>query len=387
MVVRKRPIRFSMLEYGLITGLDCSNNFPMIVDNMKFYQRHFNGMKQVFLDDVKDRLVEINCEYANNVNLEKVKLACLFFVAGVLWPIRKKKNPPIDLKLMQLVEDLENFNKYPWGTVAFKEVLRSLRKNMSEKEKELIKSKKSKKCARGASYNLSGFLQPLQILAYECIPGIASTFAKLKEGNDLQLPRMCRWMTNKWNKKAAPTHVKIVAAANSSEKDIIGMLTPTADELFSSYYINGEFKDSSPDAVVEKIVELMLQGKAVYCRQSRVDDGASTQPCPQHNSTVNGTSKIHDYVETKSVIMETMQHIDSKLEKMESRIERMELHLNQRFSQLEENLKIVMEHMRKSTRGLEHKPVQKTLKDRGMVVALDEAVISPSQSIPSLAPI
>lgn len=57
------------------------------------------------------------------MNVEKLKLANLYFVAAVLSPQRKSKHDALDPKLIRLVDDLESFNNYPWGRLVFEEVV------------------------------------------------------------------------------------------------------------------------------------------------------------------------------------------------------------------------------------------------------------------------
>ncbi|KZV51568.1 hypothetical protein F511_35242 [Dorcoceras hygrometricum] len=58
MIIHKRPLRFSLLEYGLTTGLNCSSTYPAIPKEDGFRRRHFRGMSTVTLVDLRARIDE-----------------------------------------------------------------------------------------------------------------------------------------------------------------------------------------------------------------------------------------------------------------------------------------------------------------------------------------
>ncbi|XP_073152189.1 uncharacterized protein [Henckelia pumila] len=137
MVIRKRPIRFSKLEFCLISGLNCSKDIPEIPMNLDFKSRHFGDMDVVFVRNLEDRLGMLSSEGGDEVNLEKLKLACLLFVAGVLLTKRTWQSVTVGTECLRLVEDFDVFNRYPWGSCAYDVVLASLRSmNLSDKLKE-----------------------------------------------------------------------------------------------------------------------------------------------------------------------------------------------------------------------------------------------------------
>ncbi|KZV18549.1 hypothetical protein F511_43036 [Dorcoceras hygrometricum] len=48
--------------------------------------------------------------------MEKIKLDNLYFVSAVLGPRRKRKNEEVEPQWMRLVDDMDSFNTYPWGS-------------------------------------------------------------------------------------------------------------------------------------------------------------------------------------------------------------------------------------------------------------------------------
>ena len=96
---------------------------------------------------------------------------------------------------MGLVEDIDSFNRYPWGTVVFEETQSCLKTQL-----ELI-SGKIKKEKESYHYNVVGFPLAVQIWAYECIPPLGEGFSNRIDVN--KFPRILCWeSTDKPESKA-----------------------------------------------------------------------------------------------------------------------------------------------------------------------------------------
>ncbi|XP_073292625.1 uncharacterized protein [Primulina huaijiensis] len=167
-VLNDRPVRFSRMEYALITELDCSDNFPdEVVEVSDFCDRYFLGSDKVSVKEVEMKLKDLK-SVDELSSIERVKMACLYFVCGVLWPIAPVKNPQVYKEIFSLIDDFDVFNKYPWGTIAFKGAVCDLKK------KKVVLSKKTEngKSSNSGTHDMVGFINPLHILAYECVRGI-----------------------------------------------------------------------------------------------------------------------------------------------------------------------------------------------------------------------
>ncbi|KZV14504.1 hypothetical protein F511_42903 [Dorcoceras hygrometricum] len=247
--------------------------FPAIPKEDGFRRRHFRGMSTVTLVDLRARIDEYQEEAGvDEVDQEKIKLASLYFASAVLGPRRKRKKEVVDPDWMRLVDDINSFNTYPWGRLAYEEVLFGLRKDLRARFEEFTtlakKRKRDPKFSGFGSLHLSGFVQPLQILAYEIYNGVAEAFATRREDADVSLPRMYHWVTRKWHKNHAPSHSDVVAAfSNSPCEDACEMLTPTDAELLSAHYISGDFVVSNECAVTRRMSELMSRRLKVVCSQ------------------------------------------------------------------------------------------------------------------------
>ncbi|KZV23083.1 hypothetical protein F511_26155 [Dorcoceras hygrometricum] len=111
-------------------------------------------------------LKEIGVE---EVNMEKIKLASVYWLSTVLGPRRKTKKE--EEAVFGLRKDLEgNFEDF----------------------KKLVKKRKRDPVFSGfGSFHINGFVQTLQILAYEVFNGVAEAFATRRENADVSVSRMC----------------------------------------------------------------------------------------------------------------------------------------------------------------------------------------------------
>ncbi|XP_073300539.1 uncharacterized protein [Primulina huaijiensis] len=174
------------------------------------------------------------------------------------------------MHLSTLIDDLDRFNSYPWGRVAFRDEVRCLKKDLLGRYNYLTETQGRKEV--DGNFLVGGFVLPLQILAYEYYPSVAQKFAKRRDVHGLMLPRMFQWVTNKWQSNRAPTAVDVAAAfGDCAIDDCLGCLTPTPEELISPYYTTTVFVDSAPDAVTTQVLELWRQGQTVICSEHHLE--------------------------------------------------------------------------------------------------------------------
>ncbi|XP_073020852.1 uncharacterized protein [Primulina eburnea] len=191
-------------------------------------------------------------------------MASLYFCCAVFGEATRKKTVKVDPKYLRLVDDLDRFNHYPWGRVAYRDAVQCLKKDLLGRYNYLTEAQGRKEV--DGSFLVGGFVMPLQILAYECYPSVAQKVARRRDVDCLMLPRMFQWVTNTWSSNRAPTGADIAAAFGDSPiDDCLGFLTPTPEELVSPYYTTGIFVDSAPDAVVTRVLELWREGQTVIC--------------------------------------------------------------------------------------------------------------------------
>ena len=96
------PLRYSLMEYALITGLNCSrlSDAAGLQAINAFKQRHWPQHKAVSLNDVVSLIKSIETRYGD----EKKKIMLLLFAVGVLMT-NDKRIASINQAYLDLFED------------------------------------------------------------------------------------------------------------------------------------------------------------------------------------------------------------------------------------------------------------------------------------------
>lgn len=123
-VVNGVPIRYSIREHALISGLDCSH-YPDNYDrlgSLKFVERHFEMGSRITLKAVEEKLLEMrHC-------VDRLKMAVLFFLGSVL--IGKTKTgasaSSIEPFFLRAADDLDLCKTFPWGRLTFEDNLKEI---------------------------------------------------------------------------------------------------------------------------------------------------------------------------------------------------------------------------------------------------------------------
>ncbi|XP_073037007.1 uncharacterized protein [Primulina eburnea] len=183
--------------------------------------------------------MSVQVQNETGVDVEKLKMASLYFYCFVFVEGTREKTNKIDPKYLRVIDDLDRFNSYLWGRVAFRDAVRCLKKDLLGRYNYLAEAKGRKEV--DGSFLVGGFVLPLQILAYEYYPSVAQKFARRKDVDGLMLPRMFQWVINTWSSNRAPTASDVTAAfGDCAIDDCPGCLTPTPEELVSAYYTTGD---------------------------------------------------------------------------------------------------------------------------------------------------
>lgn len=180
-------VTFSITDLALITGLKCHGE----PDQKQLNIRGTSAVgKMYFMEqkNLKRDAIKLIFQSMNPDNDEiAVKVALLFFVSNLV--LANNSNVYLDSFYLHLVEDLDRFNKYPWGRVLWDDMTRCLR---HAAESEAIKSKA--RITRSGTINVFGWQLPLQVWAYETIPLIGNRFGD--KYDEYNVPRLLRWSCN-----------------------------------------------------------------------------------------------------------------------------------------------------------------------------------------------
>ncbi|XP_024006486.1 uncharacterized protein LOC112082995 [Eutrema salsugineum] len=174
-----RPVRFSLLEYAEITGLNCDPidpNDKLEIDHTEFWAEiGVRGGEGPNWNELEARM-----KTCQAWTYEKKKMLALLFIlhVGVLGLHRNSRIP---LALAKTVMDEAAFERQPWGRYGFHELIYSIKiANLG-----------------GARYTLHGCVQAMLVWGYECIPILAERAGKIRPDVDDSVVPLLRWTSSR----------------------------------------------------------------------------------------------------------------------------------------------------------------------------------------------
>lgn len=121
-VINGVPVRYSLREHGLISGLNCKN-YPANngrIGSMNFVSKHFKGKKAIVRKDVENKLKMMT------ESEDRLKMGVLYFLSSV-FTTKAKVPSPIESFLLKIIDDLDQCKEYPWGRYSFEHCCEQLR--------------------------------------------------------------------------------------------------------------------------------------------------------------------------------------------------------------------------------------------------------------------
>ena len=157
-LVHSKGLRFSALELALITRLKFGKISQFDITSLRIRDQYFNRENKILNDRLEKVFIAL-CKKGKRMSTKKtknkaklngksnldediVKLALLYFVEHV--PLGKEGKNLIDLQWVQLVDNLEEFNKYPWGKICYERTLFGLKRVLDKRQSKYVKKKEEK---------------------------------------------------------------------------------------------------------------------------------------------------------------------------------------------------------------------------------------------------
>nr|VDD31254.1 unnamed protein product [Brassica oleracea] len=158
---------------------------------------------------------------------DRLNMVVLFFLGRVIRG-HAKDSGPVDPFILRIVEDLDVCRTFPWGRLTFEEAIKNIKHMM-----DLLKGEVHSACG------FLGFIIPLEILAFECIPKLEKRFRLSVDILCEDCPRMCKSRFTKSSMKGYP--LEDIYAALGNTKVINSVLVPTVgEEIMLARIINEE---------------------------------------------------------------------------------------------------------------------------------------------------
>ncbi|CAN7016973.1 unnamed protein product [Brassica rapa subsp. trilocularis] len=153
---------------------------------------------------------------------DRMRLGYLAIYAGYIE--RKKFSSATSASLARLVMDLEKFENYPWGRVAFKVLMDSL------KAKDLTQT----------GYTVNGFIQVLQVWAYYALPELGANY-----GSPIPNRPSPLLLAYKGGKRQR----KFFKAAINKQTIVKNFVQKAFDEMFPKW--DGDVDDPAADNIIK----------------------------------------------------------------------------------------------------------------------------------------
>uniref|UniRef100_A0A251UXD5 Putative phospholipase-like, Aminotransferase-like, plant mobile domain protein n=2 Tax=Helianthus annuus TaxID=4232 RepID=A0A251UXD5_HELAN len=213
-----QDLRFGPQEFCLITGLRFGPH------HWKYERADMTFRERVFGDaQARPKVLDIKNVFNRFLDrlsdLDAVRI-CLLMLVEVGFMACDPRGP-VDLTLLELVEDLDSWNTYPWGSYVWRSVYKHLHNALAKR------SARHRYMPLG--YALSGFIWIFKIWIFEVFP-YAKTFAVKRDG----IPRAISWGASKcmtW-KLALP----FVTDATVPGFEPLPALTPTPEECATDWW-------------------------------------------------------------------------------------------------------------------------------------------------------
>ncbi|KAF8045640.1 hypothetical protein N665_4580s0001 [Sinapis alba] len=221
------PVRFSLIEFEQLTGLNCEyiehlkNTRCEVTNEMtSFWERIGVSVDVGPSSEQIIRALKRCQEWSRD---DRMRLGYLAIFSGFIEG--RKYSSATRASLARLVMDLEKFENYPWGRVAFKMLIDSLR------AKDFTKS-----------YTVDGFIQVLQVWIYYALPELGANYGNpLPNRPSSTLLAFKGGKGHKCFKNAISRHTRVI---NYVEKNI--------EEIYP------EWDNDIEDVSVENIIQVMF---------------------------------------------------------------------------------------------------------------------------------
>lgn len=158
-VVNGVPIRYSIKEHALMSGLDCHDypsNYRELKDkdagDFKFVEKWFKRKNNITIAHVREKLLKMKSA------VNKKKMAALYFLTNVL-KAKSKVQGNIEPFFLKVVDDLDLCETFPWGRLTYDDCLDEVKKIMNKFKGGIVKEKND-------SWTFSGYILPIEVIFF-----------------------------------------------------------------------------------------------------------------------------------------------------------------------------------------------------------------------------
>ncbi|KAH6782029.1 hypothetical protein C2S51_007322 [Perilla frutescens var. frutescens] len=185
--INGRNLDFRPFDFCIITGLKFSPA-PTLPVESDLHRRVFGSKCSITVDDI-EKSFKAECRASAGSSELSLKLAFVLILFGILL-VHGSSNKNVDMTFLHIADDIQQFQLFPWGEVAYDLLVRQTHRAKVTVEKLLRTDKK-------IQLECNGFSLAVQVWAYEVIPVVAHNCAQKIECALNCFPRILRWIATK----------------------------------------------------------------------------------------------------------------------------------------------------------------------------------------------
>ncbi|XP_060190600.1 uncharacterized protein LOC132619845 [Lycium barbarum] len=184
-LVNDKLVCFGQNEFALITGLDYGS-YPSQSRKDKVLKKGAGFCSKVTRNKKISPRKLLSLVRASRLNKEEMLKCCLVWFLHVIL-LAKYITKGVEHDMIKMADDLEFFERYPWGKESFELTLKYLKHKV-----DIPRHQQTHADKRTASYALYGFPWEFMVWIYDVFPVLGRNAGKSNEVH-LPIPRMLRW--------------------------------------------------------------------------------------------------------------------------------------------------------------------------------------------------
>lgn len=260
-----KVVKYGIWESALATGLSFKGSDVIHsrgCAGSELINKYFLGNKSIKLEELSRKFDSVE------QSADKAKLGLVLLLQGVLMGGEYGKD--VNLAYFHMVENIEKFNKFPWGKLCQRRMLRCFRIAVSgKKEVEQIGKGKPNAISKSAIagpgsfkswYNLYGFPYAFQVWAFEIIPILRESFASRLQPK--QFPLVLHYFCDSTRPESSA-----VENILTSKIEVLACIKPTEREMSSKHMGSvllmsvdlSESEDDDEDKAEEMEISMEMQ--------------------------------------------------------------------------------------------------------------------------------
>ncbi|CAH9065643.1 unnamed protein product, partial [Cuscuta epithymum] len=239
-------ISFTKADLAIVTGLKINGVKPAVSDNVggDMCRRYFGTKEVIVRQDIVQALERYNRNNPGTEENDGLKLGLLYALAHGLFGNQYAIRLPG--KYINLVQDLDAFNSYPWGDDVWDDLVANMKNNA-----EALKFCTRKRVA------FTACMQAIQIWAFETFPILANErLCYVIKDKENVIPRTLKWAFHK-----KPSIQKFCELIFSNDKFEWTKIVPSADEIQRIQGLVGGESNEAKDLRIDATIKNTKQSK------------------------------------------------------------------------------------------------------------------------------